>query len=143
MWTFEYSLECPVPPDFAWRFWTNVENWAMVDSSAESVRLDGPFAAGSTGTTKLAGGEPIIWQIVQVEEGRSATIEMAFPGATIQFWWGFGESEKGTRITQRITIEGERTADYERTAGTEFERGVPDGMRKLAETMARAAKQQL
>ena len=143
MWTFEYSLECPVAPDFAWRFWTKVENWAVVDSSAESVQLNGPFAAGSIGITKLEGREPIEWQIVQVDEGRSATIEMALPRATIQFCWGFGESEKGTQITQRITIEGEQAEVLGRTAGAEFERGVPEGMRKLAEAIARAADQRV
>jgi hypothetical protein len=141
MWTFEYSLECPVAADFVWRFWTNVENWAVVDSAAESVRLNGPFAAGSKGITKQAGREPLEWQIVQLDAGRSATIEMALLGTKIQFRWEFSESESGTEITQRITIEGEQAEVLKRTAGVELERGVPEGMRKLAEAMTRAADQ--
>ena len=39
-WTFEHTIECFVSSDFAWKFWTNVENWA-VDADLESVELRG------------------------------------------------------------------------------------------------------
>jgi len=37
-WTFEHTIECSVSSDFAWKFWTKVENW-VVDADLESVEL--------------------------------------------------------------------------------------------------------
>ena len=28
-WAFEHSVECPVTTEFAWRFWTDVNNWRL------------------------------------------------------------------------------------------------------------------
>src|SRR4029434_1972218 len=31
MTEFEHTIECQVGRDFAWKFWTNLDNWAAVD----------------------------------------------------------------------------------------------------------------
>jgi hypothetical protein len=52
--------------------------------------------------------------------------------------WRFEESEGGTRITQRVTLEGERADDY--AEGVKMlEQYTPEGMRRLAEAMAKAS----
>jgi hypothetical protein len=43
-WTFEHTIECSASSDFAWKVWTNVENWA-VDADLESVELRGGFCS--------------------------------------------------------------------------------------------------
>ena len=134
---FEHAVGCPVPREFAWRFWTRVENWAVVDSSVESVRLDGPFAAGTKGVTKPRGLPPTEWELTEVEAARRAVISIALPGAAFSFEWLFEESAGGgTRITQRVRLAGERAADY---AGAlpEFEAGIPAGMRSLVAAMSK------
>ncbi len=50
-YTFEYGIECPVARRFAWRFWTNVNNWGF-DKDIESVELNGAFTSGSHGVTR-------------------------------------------------------------------------------------------
>ena len=50
VWSFEHSLECRVSVESAWRFWTDVRNWAL-DADVASVEIDGPFAAGALGVT--------------------------------------------------------------------------------------------
>ncbi|MDQ3685773.1 MAG: hypothetical protein M3430_09250 [Acidobacteriota bacterium] len=47
----------------------------------------------------------------------------------------------GTRITQRMSLGGERAEDYA-WFGAEMEKGMPEGMQKLAEAMRRAAGEQ-
>ena len=138
-WAFEHAVDCPVSRELAWRFWSTVENW-LIDVSVESVTLDGPFAAGSRGTTKPCGSDPVRWQITEVQDGHRAVIEINLPGAVIRFHWQFADlSDGATRITQRVTLEGERSADY-MAGAAEFERGIPLGMQKLAEAMAGAAR---
>src|SRR5262245_33854265 len=108
---FEHHVEVQVGRDFAWRFWTDVANWAF-DPSVESVELDGPFAAGAKGVTKPRGQAPIEWRLVEVQDRSGALIEIPLPGATISFRWRYEDAAGGAvRITQRVTLKGERAAD--------------------------------
>lgn len=138
-WEFAHSVECPVSRESAWQFWTHVDNW-LFDPSVEAITLDGPFAAGTVGTTKPRGLDPINWQLVEVQDGHRAVIEMNLPGAVIMFRWQFEElPNAATRITQRVTLEGERAADY-MSGAAELEKGIPEGMGKLAEEIINAAQ---
>jgi len=59
----EHSVEAPVSPAFAWDWRTDVKNW---DDPPAQFQIDGPFAAGSWGTTRLPGQQPLRWQIRDV-----------------------------------------------------------------------------
>ncbi len=140
MWSFEHSVECKADRNFAWRFWTNVSNWPEVDSSVESATLDGPFQSGTRGSTKPRGGQTVHWQLDDVRDGCSAVVVIHVPGAALRCVWGFEDPGIcGTRITQRASIEGEKAQDYVSTVAPELERGIPEGMRKLAEKMEQMA----
>jgi len=39
-WTFEYTIDCGVTPEFAWNFWTKVSNWVL-DADVDSIEIDG------------------------------------------------------------------------------------------------------
>jgi Polyketide cyclase / dehydrase and lipid transport len=138
-WAFEHTVECPVNRASAWQFWSKPENW-LFDPSVESITFDGTFTAGTRGTTKPRGSDPINWQLIEVEDGHRALIEINLPGAVVHFRWQFEEMPNtATRITQRVTLEGERSADY--TAGTaELEKGIPAGMRQLSEEIVKATR---
>ena len=72
-WSFEFSVNCSVSPDFAWRFWTNVKNWSIdvdVDVDVESVAPNGPFEAGARGLTISKSSGAIEWLIADVQPGR-------------------------------------------------------------------------
>ncbi len=136
MWTFEHSVECKVDRNFAWQFWTNVSNWAEVDSSLESATLEGRFQSGAKITTKPQGGQTIYGQLQDVQDGHSAVLMIQLPGAALRSVWRFEDSGTGkTRITQQARIEGKRAPDYISTAAPELEKGIPLGMRKLADTI--------
>lgn len=139
-WKFEHSVDCPVSPECAWQFWSHVENW-LFDVSVEAVTLDGPFAAGTTGTTKPRDGDPLNWQLIAVEAGHGAVVEINLPGAVIHFHWRFEElPNAATRISQVVTMTGEGAADYLEGA-KQLEWGIPEGMRKLVEEIVKAAPQ--
>jgi hypothetical protein len=131
-----------VSRDFAWQFWIDVANWAVVDPAVESAKLDGPFVAGAKGITKPRGSDPVEWRVVEVEDRHSARIEMPAPGAVLRCFMEFEDSTNGgTRITQQMSLEGERAGEYTAGIGAEMEKGMPEGMRKLAEAMRRAANE--
>jgi hypothetical protein len=92
--------------------------------------------------TRPRGQAPIEWRLVEVQDRSGALIEIPLPGATISFRWRYEDAAGGAvRITQRVTLKGERAADYSEGMAM-LESGIPQGMQKMAEVMIRAANQQ-
>ena len=114
MWKFEHSVECQVSRDFAWQFWTNVDNWVL-DPSVESVKLNGSFAAGTKGTTKPRDLDPVDWQLTEVQDRSSAVIEIPAPGAIVRFSGGSrilpagvhgSLSRSGSKVSRLLSTRG-------------------------------------
>ena len=136
-WSFENSIECPVGRDFAWQFWTDVSNWKL-DSDVESVELNGPFAEGSEGVTVTRSSGRIGWRLTEVRPGELAVVEIPLPGGVGRFHWSFDDLGAHTRISQRVTLTTEQTSLIDAVAPA-LQEGIPGGMRRLAESMTKAA----
>src|SRR5262249_9421307 len=135
----EHSAEAAVRPSFAWDWRTDVKNW---DDPPAQFQLDGPFAAGSWGTTRLPGQEPLRWQIRDVQPRRSFVIEMPLDRATLSFEWRFESvSTSRTRLSQRIVLAGHNAAAYAPQVRAAFGSNLPDGMSRIAAAMASASSQ--
>lgn len=133
-WEFEHSVECAVPREFAWEYWTDAANW---DDPPARFAFEGPFAVGTRLKTILP-GQTLESVIREVEEGQAARIEMEVMGAMVAFCWRFEEvTERRTRITQRVELSGtgaEALVGHARV----MEQSVPQGMARLAGNMERA-----
>jgi len=135
-WEIAHSVETSARPAFAWNFWTDVANW---DDPPAKFGLDGPFATGSRGTTRLPGQEPLHWFIREVIPPSTATIELSLDGASLSFQWRFeGLPYGGTRLTQRIALQGEKAELYLSQVKAAFTANLPGGMNKMATAMANA-----
>ena len=134
VWEFEHTVECEAPRDFAWKYWTNPANW---DDPPARFEFAGPFAVGTRLTTILP-GQTFESVIREVKPGSSALIEMNVGSATVRFRWSFSElAGERVKITQKITLSGEGAAALlEPAKGLELT--VPDGMKRIAERIARA-----
>ena len=98
------------------------------------------FAAGTRGTTKPCGHDPVEWQLTEVQNGSGAVVEIRVPGAVLICVWSFEDAVSGgTRIKQQARIEGDRAEDYLPRIGQDLELGIPAGMRSLAEAINSAA----
>jgi hypothetical protein len=118
---------------------STVANWS--DPPAEFA-IHGPFAAGTTGSTRMPGQPPTSWLIREVDSGRAYTIEAAsFPDETqLLFHWRFDElSEHRTRLTQRIELLGKNAFAYADRIREAFEPNLEPGLQRIAEKMAQAA----
>ena len=134
----EHSVEAEVNPSFAWSWRTDIDNW---DDPPAQFQLDGPFASGSWGTTLLPGREPLRWQIRDVRHGAAFIIDVPLDGAVMSFEWLFDAvSNHQTRITQRIVLSGDNAAAYVNQVQAGFGSNLPDGMKRIADTMARAER---
>ena len=132
----EHSVEAEVSPAFAWNWRTNINNW---DDPPAQFQLDGPFAQGSWGTTRVPGQAPIGWQIRDVRLGTSFIIEILLDRAVLSFEWLFDAvSTHRTRITQRIVLSGDNAAAYADQVRVGFGSTLPDGMKRIAAALVRA-----
>ena len=138
-WEIAHVVETDASPGFAWKYWTNVAHWA--DPPAEFA-LEGPFAPGARGITRLPGQGPLYWVIRGVAAPNSATIELPVgEGASIFFNWrvdGLGDGR--TRLTQRIMLAGEKADAFLEQAKAAFSTSPADGMRRLAAAMGEAER---
>ncbi len=140
-WQFEHTVTCKADRTFAWNFWTDVTNWERIEGQAiEWIRLDGPFATGTSGTTKAPGQPPHHWQIAECKVGHSARIEMKLDGAVFDNIMSFQSTEADeTLITQRMELSGPKATTF--TEGMKiFETTAPQGLTKLAKSIEAAYK---
>jgi hypothetical protein len=140
-WQCQRSVDADVTVSFAWQYMTNVSNWS--DPPAEFA-LDGPFVPGSRGTTRMPDQPANSWVIRDVDPGKTYTIEGGsfLTGALLLFHWQFDALSPGrTRLTQRIELRGEDAAAYVDGIRAGFEPNLEPGMRRIAESMARAASE--
>ena len=129
----EHSVEVGVAVTFAWKFLADISNW---DDPPARFTLEGPFAAGTRGTTELPGQKPIRWHLLEVQEGDRYTIEMELDRAVLQFEWRFEAlAERRTRLTQRILLAGENAAAYVPQLEAGFGANLAAGMQRIADTM--------
>jgi hypothetical protein len=134
VWTLELQAQCDLADaDFAWQFWTDVGNWAVVDPAISDVRVEPAFQAGARGTTMTADGAQVAWVIGEVSAPRSALIEFPVPGAALRVSWSFLPGRtRGCTMRQSMELSGERAVGYERLVVPSMERSAPDGLRRLA-----------
>ena len=136
-WHLEHSVEAGVSATFAWTFWTDVRNW---DDPPATFRLDGPFLAGSWGTTLIPGRDALRWHIRDVMPYRSFVIELPIdPAATLSFEWVFESlSDRRTRLTQHIRLSGSNAAAHADQVRAGFSATLQDGMARIARNLAAA-----
>jgi hypothetical protein len=65
--SYVHVIETDVPAAAIWALYEDVGTWPDWDAQAELVTRDGPFAAGSAGTMKFAGQDPLPYRLTRVE----------------------------------------------------------------------------
>ena len=136
-WEMTHSVETDAPPDVAWKYWTNIENW--IDPPAE-FELDGPFVDGARGITRIPGQSPMHWVIRDMHSPETATIDVQLDGVTLSFEWRFaGLADGRTCLTQRVELRGKNAAVCAPELDSILRVTLPEGMKKIANRMATAA----
>ena len=70
----ERSVETTASPEAVWKVWSDTPRWQDWNPDVQSMTLNGPFAAGTTGTMKTRQGTRAI-ELAEVVPGKSFRLE--------------------------------------------------------------------
>jgi hypothetical protein len=138
-WELKHSVISNADRQAVWDFVSNIDKLARFEGDAvESMTLDGPFQAGSKGSTKMRGQEPTYWRLVEVEPPGRSVSEVELNGAVVRFTWTYEELPDGrTRMSQHMVLEGPGAEAYVPFMEEHFVVNLPKGMERLAEEVAK------
>jgi hypothetical protein len=63
---YTHTVETDVTPEAIWALYEDVTTWPSWDAQAERTTRNGPFQAGTTGTMKFVGQEPLDYRLAKV-----------------------------------------------------------------------------
>jgi hypothetical protein len=130
MWVHQHAAETVVPREKIWAALADLDNWTAWDTSMESVKLDGPFAVGSTVSMTPIGQDPIRSTIVTIDEGTTYADETVFGGVVLRFSHTLTSLPGGTtRIVHRLEITGDDATGAE--LGPMITEDFPEAMNAL------------
>jgi hypothetical protein len=61
MWVHEHTAETAVRREKVWAALADIDSWTEWDTSMAEIKLDGPFAVGSTVSMTPIGQDPTRW----------------------------------------------------------------------------------
>ena len=139
MWTYEHSIETAASPESIWPLYTDVPAWPRWDQGLEWVTLSGSFAAGSAGSLKVPGQDPLPFKILDVRPLEGFSDETYIPNLAIRFDHSLEQTTTGTtRITHRVIITGPAAEDVGPDLGLQITADVPEAMESLARLALRS-----
>jgi uncharacterized protein YndB with AHSA1/START domain len=101
------SVETSASPAAVWRVWSDTTTWPDWNPDVQAMTLNGPFAAGTTGTMKTKQGTRQV-QLAEVVPGRSFRLETTvIPLTRFAFECQVASGPAGkTTISQAISVGG-------------------------------------
>ncbi|MFE9674512.1 polyketide cyclase [Streptomyces sp. NPDC006259] len=107
MWTYEHSIETSAAPEEVWRLWADVENWGAWNADIASIRVNGPFEAGTEIVMTPAGQDPVHLLVAEARADELFVDEARFDGLLLRTNHRLGRGERlRTRVTYRMEITG-------------------------------------
>src|ERR1039458_5199846 len=102
-----HIVEADVTAAAIWALYADVTSWPEWDAQAELVTRDAPFAAGSTGSMKFAGQEPLSYRLTRVDPLREFVDETPVGDLTVRVSHLLEPLADGQlRITYSAQIDG-------------------------------------
>ena len=138
MWEYEYAVETAAPAAAVWRHWSDPAGWPAWNAGVETIRIDGPFAAGTSFTMTPPGEEPITMRLTEVAPGSAFTDEMDagdFVVTTVHRLEPLAAG--GTRIVYRTEITGPAADQVGPAIGPAITGDFPEVLAALAALASR------
>ena len=135
--SYTHTVETDVPARAIWALYEDVSTWPEWDAQAELVTRDGPFAAGSTGTMKFTGQDPLPYRLTLVEPLREFVDETPVGDIVVRVSHLLEPAGPGLRITYAVQIDGPK--EQAEMIGPMITGDFPQTMASLIEAARRRA----
>jgi uncharacterized protein YndB with AHSA1/START domain len=145
MWTtedtimvaYQHTSRTPAPPEVVWRLYSDVASWPRWNAAVARMRLDGPFAAGTTGELTPPGADPLPFRIVAASENEGYTSETDIAETvTLRTTSRLTAlPEGGTEVSHHVELVGPAAEFFGQSFGPTLSAGVP----RTAEAVAARA----
>jgi hypothetical protein len=135
-WTVEHTEYTAASPESIWAQWSDVTTWPVWDRGVEHVSLEGPFAVGTKGTLKPAGGPRAHFELTDVRPAEGFVDVTKLPLARMRFEHSAVREDGSTRVTHRVTITGLTAPIFSRVIGRGIAKGLPETVKTLARVAA-------
>ena len=99
------QITTDVPAQAFFERWADMATWPEWNTDTEWVRLDGPFAAGSTGVLKPKGGPATKFVIEKLTDREFVDVSRLL-GARLTFHHTVSVVPQGTVVDVHVTLDG-------------------------------------
>ena len=130
MYIYKKSITGKADIQKIWELYSDVTKWSLWDESVKSVRLSGPFCAGTHGIMEMEYGPNLPIVLTECEDKRSFTTKSELGPITVTFGHLLKEDANGVTITHTVTIEGGEENQM-KGMGEGITAGIPNCLQKL------------
>ncbi|MCH9613379.1 MAG: hypothetical protein SP1CHLAM54_03780 [Chlamydiia bacterium] len=139
MFKFTHTVETKAPPEQIWRIWEDVENWKRWDKDIEYSEIDGPFQAGTKGTTKFFETPSFKTLLTEVKPHQLFIQEAYLSFAKVVSNHSMNHSNGVTEVTFRVEIQESSSSFHSQMIGRFIKKKLPlemEEMLKIVEAYA-------
>lgn len=137
---YELDVTAVIHADAAatWSAWTDIDRFPSWDPREQRNRLDGPFAVGTTGSSKQKGAPGGPYTICRIEPGRSWQATSPLPGGALTIDHRVEDLDGGqVRVSKRYVATGPLALAFRCWFGPAIRRAMPASFTALAAEAAR------
>jgi uncharacterized protein YndB with AHSA1/START domain len=106
MYEFSFVTEIDAPIDRAWAVWSDMPKYPQWDPRELELRLDGPFAAGTTGYSRQKGNPGGAFRVLSVDAPTGWTNASPLPGGELVIAHRLEDLGGRTRLTKSYRVTG-------------------------------------
>lgn len=105
---FSISIDIDAPAGRVWEVMSDIDRWPEWTAGVTSVKRlgDEPFAVGARAVVRQPRFPPALWQVTEVEPGRSFTWVSVAPGLHVVGHHEVEATATGSRATLELDLQG-------------------------------------
>ena len=131
-------MEAGVTPASIWeKAYADAAAWPKWNAEIKRASLEGPLTLGASAKVVFGTGLRLRFRVVEFEAGRLFTDESRLPGARMGHRHLIEPTERGSRLTNTIYIEGPLALIWRRIIGPAAARALPGAQHGVVELASR------
>ena len=132
-WETASTLDTEAAPAAVWaKAYADAAAWPLWNRELKQAVLDRPLAQGAEAKIVFRTGLRLRFRVVEFEEGRLFTDEARLPGARLGHRHLVEPTATGSRLTNKIYIEGALASLWRRILGPAAARSLPGAQQSIA-----------